>query len=110
MAMVADFIAGKAFEALYASIQQLIGKNLISKSLFIETRSKLDSLKPLIEKMAQYNQQLDLPKKELEAFEVLMKDGLELVLNCSELRQYMEHLQEVQILHFLNWMSLSKNN
>ncbi|KAK9925210.1 hypothetical protein M0R45_033542 [Rubus argutus] len=38
--------------------------------------------------MAQYNQQLDRPKKELEAFEVLMKEGLELVLNCSELRQW----------------------
>lgn len=88
MAMIGEFVAGKAFEALYAGVEELIRRNLIFKSLFQDIKSSLDSLKPLIQDMALYNQQLDCPKKELEALDALMMDGLELVAKCLEISRW----------------------
>lgn len=89
MAMVEKFVLGKVFEALYAGVEELIGKNLMFKSLCVDIKSKLSSLKPLIQDMAQYNQQLNCSKStELEALEELIKGGIELVGKCSMLRRW----------------------
>ncbi len=53
-------------------MEELIGKNLIIKSLFMDINSI-----PLIEEMAKYNQQLDRPNMELEELERPMKSGVE---------------------------------
>ncbi|KAL6206257.1 hypothetical protein ACLB2K_023505 [Fragaria x ananassa] len=83
---MAEFVLDKAFEALCAGVEDLIVKNFIFKSLFADAKSRLDELAPLIREMAQYNEKMDRPKKEMEALEGVMKKGQELVIKCSKIR------------------------
>ena len=39
---MAEFVLDKAFEALYAGVEDLIVKNFIFKSLFADAKSRLD--------------------------------------------------------------------
>ncbi|PRQ47847.1 putative powdery mildew resistance protein, RPW8 [Rosa chinensis] len=73
------------FEELYAGVKELIKKNTIFDPTLKAIKTKLDSLKPVILKMAECNEALDIPKEELEGLEEVMKDGKELVLKCSKI-------------------------
>ncbi|KAL6196932.1 hypothetical protein ACLB2K_032545 [Fragaria x ananassa] len=92
---MAEFVLDKAFEALYAGVEDLIVKNFIFKSLFADAKSRLVELAPLIREMAQYNEKMDRPKKEMEALEEVMKKGQELVIMCSKIKG-VEPLQKIQ--------------
>ncbi|KAL6136357.1 hypothetical protein ACLB2K_061652 [Fragaria x ananassa] len=87
MAMAVDFVVGKAFEALYAGVEEVIRNNLIFSDLCKDIKDRLDCLAPLIDEMGKYNQQLDLTE-ELEALEGLIKRGTELVGKCSKLGKW----------------------
>ncbi|XP_062010912.1 probable disease resistance protein At5g66900 [Rosa rugosa] len=75
----------KLFDELYAGVKELIKKNIIFDPTLKAIKSKLDSLKPVIPKIAECNDALDIPKEELEGLEEVMKDGMELVLKCSKI-------------------------
>ncbi|TQD96400.1 hypothetical protein C1H46_017895 [Malus baccata] len=53
-----------------------------------DLKSTLDSVKPLIEEVAQCGKVLNLPKEELEDVRIQMEKGAELVSNCSKVRQW----------------------
>ncbi|KAL6139648.1 hypothetical protein ACLB2K_057950 [Fragaria x ananassa] len=86
MAMAVDFVVGKAFEALYGGVEEVI-RNLIFSDLCKDIKDRLDCVAPLIDEMGKYNQQLHLTK-ELEALEGLIKRGTELVGKCSKLGKW----------------------
>ncbi|PRQ53791.1 putative powdery mildew resistance protein, RPW8 [Rosa chinensis] len=89
MAVVGDFVVGKALDALYAGVEKLIANNLLFKSLSTDIKSKLDSLRRMIHKMVQRNQQSDCPEDPvLRDLQVLMEEGAMLVGNCSEVRSW----------------------
>ncbi|XP_062002241.1 probable disease resistance protein At5g66900 [Rosa rugosa] len=73
------------FEELYAGVKELIKKNTIFDPTLKAIKTKLDSLKLVILKMAECNEALDIPREELEGLEEVMKDGKELVLKCSKI-------------------------
>ncbi|XP_062014445.1 probable disease resistance protein At5g66900 [Rosa rugosa] len=87
MAMIGvDIVVGKTLEHLYDDVEKLISRNLMFESLCKDTKSKLDTLKPLIQEMVQCNQRLNQPDTKLEPLEALIKGGLELVSKCSKIR------------------------
>ncbi|KAL6135728.1 hypothetical protein ACLB2K_067954 [Fragaria x ananassa] len=87
MAMAVNFVVGKAFEALYEGVEEVIRNNLIFSDLCKDIKDRLDCLAPVIDEMGKYNQQLHLTK-ELEALEGLIKRGTELVGKCSKLGKW----------------------
>ncbi|KAL6135735.1 hypothetical protein ACLB2K_067961 [Fragaria x ananassa] len=82
-------VLGTAFSDVYEGLKELIGKNLIFKSLFKDIKSSLDSLKPLIEHIDECNMTLlYCSKEELEDLEQVIKKGEELVIKCLKVSQW----------------------
>ncbi|XP_062010050.1 probable disease resistance protein At5g66900 [Rosa rugosa] len=108
MAVVPDFVLDKAFEAVYVGVQDLIVKNFIFKSLFNDVRSRLDDLAPLIKEMAQYNQKMGRPEKELEALKGVMEKGQELVNKCSTITRWSPFKKYKYARKLLQWQESLK--
>ncbi|KAM5573566.1 U-box domain-containing protein 32 [Rosa sericea] len=79
-----------AFRLLFDVIIEVKDKStLMLRPIIRHLKSTLDCLKPLIEDITQHNNKaLDRPKKELEAFGMQMKNGVELVRKCSKIHQW----------------------
>ncbi|XP_050152446.1 uncharacterized protein LOC126627065 isoform X3 [Malus sylvestris] len=75
---------GAVFEVLFSAVQQTKEKTRMFKRILGHLESTLDSIKPLIEEIAQYNKVLHLTEEELESFRVEMEMGVELVRKCSK--------------------------
>nr|XP_028959574.1 uncharacterized protein LOC103413440 isoform X2 [Malus domestica] len=75
---------GAAFEVLFSAVQQTKEKTRMFKRILGHLESMLDSIKPLIEEIAEYNKVLHLTEEELESFRVEMETGVELVRKCSK--------------------------
>ncbi|PRQ47883.1 putative transferase, protein kinase RLK-Pelle-RLCK-VIIa-2 family [Rosa chinensis] len=85
---VAELDGGVALEAvfgmLFDAILEVQGKAVMFKTPLGDLKSTLDSLKPLIEEIAQRNKVLVRPKEELEKFKKQMEKGVELIPKCSK--------------------------
>ncbi|PRQ51374.1 putative powdery mildew resistance protein, RPW8 [Rosa chinensis] len=90
--MAGEFVGGAAlgtaFSALYDGVKELISKNHIFKSLLVNMKSSLETLKPLIQQIAQSNELLSRPEEELKGLEAVMEDGKDLISKCSKIRQW----------------------
>ncbi|TQD96406.1 hypothetical protein C1H46_017901 [Malus baccata] len=75
---------GAVFEVLFSAVQQTKEKTRMFKRILGHLESTLDSIKPLIEEIAEYNKVLHLTEEELESFRVEMEKGVELVRKCSK--------------------------
>ncbi|CAN6578831.1 unnamed protein product [Malus baccata var. baccata] len=75
---------GAVFEVLFSAVQQTKEKTRMFKRILGHLESTLDSIKPLIEEIAEYNKVLHLTEEELESFRVEMENGVELVRKCSK--------------------------
>ncbi|XP_004296566.1 PREDICTED: probable disease resistance protein At5g66900 [Fragaria vesca subsp. vesca] len=83
MAVVGDFLVGKALELLYGGVETLIANNLLFESLSTDIKAKLDALRPMIQKMVQRNHQPDCPEDPvLRDLRVLMEEGAVVVCKC----------------------------
>ncbi|XP_050382699.1 probable disease resistance protein At5g66900 [Argentina anserina] len=100
---MADFVLEKAFEALYAGVEDLIVKNYIFKSVFNDAKSRLDDLAPLIKEMAQYNQKMNRPEMRLEALKRVMEKGQELVNKCSTITRWSPFKKYKYARKLLQW-------
>ncbi|CAB4317860.1 unnamed protein product [Prunus armeniaca] len=94
---------GVLFNVLYDGLKELIGKNVIYKTLFKDIISRLDSLHPLIKEIEKYNKDLDLPDKELENLKVGMEKGIELVHKCSKIRAWNIYKKYKYANKLLDW-------
>ncbi|KAM5581576.1 putative disease resistance protein [Rosa sericea] len=106
---MADFVVDKAFEVLYDGVKDLIVKNFIFKSLFKDVKSRLDDWAPLIKKMAQHNQKMDRPEKELKALEEVMEKGQELVNKCSKITRWSPFKKYKYAKELLEWQESLKS-
>ncbi|XP_070679683.1 uncharacterized protein [Malus domestica] len=75
---------GAVFEVLFSAVQQTKEKTRMFKRILGHLESTLDSIKPLIEEIAEYNKVLHLTEEELESFRGEMETGVELVRKCSK--------------------------
>ncbi|ONH96598.1 hypothetical protein PRUPE_7G139600 [Prunus persica] len=94
---------GALFNVLYDGLKELIGKNVIYKTLLKAIISRLDILHPLIKEIAKYNKDLDLPDKELENLKVGMEKGIELVHKCSKIRAWNIYKKYKYANKLLDW-------
>ncbi|CAB4280259.1 unnamed protein product [Prunus armeniaca] len=76
---------GAVFGLLFGAVIQVKDKTKMFKRILGYLNSTLDSLKPLIEEITEYNKVLHLPKEELENFTIQMETGVELIHKCSKL-------------------------
>ncbi|CAN6713312.1 unnamed protein product [Malus baccata var. baccata] len=73
------------FEILFSAVLQTKEKTRMFKRILGHLESTLDSIKPLIKEIAEYNKVLHLTEEELESLRVEMEKGLELVRKCSKI-------------------------
>ncbi|TQD96405.1 hypothetical protein C1H46_017900 [Malus baccata] len=69
---------------LFSAVLQTKEKTRMFKHILGHLESKLDSIKPLIEEIAECNKVLHLTEEELESLRVEMEKGVELVRKCSK--------------------------
>ncbi|KAI5329263.1 hypothetical protein L3X38_028660 [Prunus dulcis] len=69
---------------LFGVVIQVKDKTKMFKRILGYLNSMLDSLKPLIEEITEYNKVLHLPKEELENFTIQMEMRVELIHKCSK--------------------------
>ncbi|KAB2632972.1 hypothetical protein D8674_029219 [Pyrus ussuriensis x Pyrus communis] len=79
---------GAEFGVLFDTVMQVEDKTTMLKRPLGDLKSTLDSVKPLIEEVAECSKILNLPKDELEDVRMQMEKGAELVSNCSKVRQW----------------------
>ncbi|KAM2622132.1 hypothetical protein TB2_026795 [Malus domestica] len=88
MAEVGGLFAGAAvgtlFTLLYDVVKDVKDKTMMFKELLGDLNSTLEALKPLIYDIAKYKAVLDQSNKEVEKILKQMKNGTELVLECSK--------------------------
>ncbi|XP_068306828.1 uncharacterized protein [Pyrus communis] len=75
---------GAVFEVLFSAVQQTKEKTRMFKRILGHLESTLDSIKPLIEEIAEFNKVLHLTEEGLESFRVEMEKSVELVRKCSK--------------------------
>ncbi|XP_062002491.1 cysteine-rich receptor-like protein kinase 21 [Rosa rugosa] len=89
---VAELDGGDALEAvfgmLFDAILEVEDKAVMFKTPLGDLKSTLDSLKPLIEEIAQRNKVLVRPKEELEKFKKQMEKGVVLIPKCSKVHPW----------------------
>ncbi|XP_048445470.1 uncharacterized protein LOC103949296 isoform X1 [Pyrus x bretschneideri] len=79
---------GAAFRVLFDTVMQVKDKTTVLKRPLGDLKSTLDSVKPLIEEVAECSKVLNLPNEELEDVRIQMEKGAELVSNCSKIRRW----------------------
>ncbi|KAB2632969.1 hypothetical protein D8674_029216 [Pyrus ussuriensis x Pyrus communis] len=79
---------GAAFGVLFDTVMQVKDKTTMLKRPLGDLKSTLDSVKPLIEEVAECSKVLNLPNEELEDVRIQMEKGAELVSNCSKIRRW----------------------
>ncbi|CAB4310674.1 unnamed protein product [Prunus armeniaca] len=79
---------GAVFGLLFGAVIQVKDKTKMFKRILGYLNSTLDSLKPLIEEITEYNKVLHLPKEELENFTIQMETGVELIHKCSKVHKW----------------------
>ncbi|CAN6698430.1 unnamed protein product [Malus baccata var. baccata] len=88
MAEVGGLFAGAAvgtlFTLLYDVVKDVKDKTMMFKELLGDLNSTLEALKPLIYDIEKYKAVLDQSNKEVEKIVKQMKNGKELVLECSK--------------------------
>ncbi|VVA27583.1 PREDICTED: probable [Prunus dulcis] len=72
------------FGMLFGVVIQVKDKTKMFKHILGYLNSTLDSLKPLIEEITEYNKVLHLPKEELKNFTIQMEMRVELIHKCSK--------------------------
>ncbi|KAM1376758.1 hypothetical protein PS1_038742 [Malus domestica] len=72
------------FEILFSAVLQTKEKTRMFKRILGHLKSTLDSIKPLIEEIAECNKVFHLTEEELESLRVEMEKGVELVRKCSK--------------------------
>ncbi|ONI07558.1 hypothetical protein PRUPE_5G127700 [Prunus persica] len=81
-------VLGAVFGMLFGAIIQVKDKTKMFKHIIGYLNSTLDSLKPLIEEITEYNKVLHLPKEELENFTIQMEMEVELIHKCSKVHKW----------------------
>ncbi|KAM5576353.1 hypothetical protein ABKV19_007291 [Rosa sericea] len=79
---------GAVYRMLLIVVTDVKDKNMMFRPLLGDLKLMLDSLKPLIEEIAEQDKVLVLPKEELEKFRVQMDKGVELVRKCSKVHPW----------------------
>lgn len=79
---------GAVYRVLFDVVTEVKDKTMMFRPLLGDLKSMLDSLKPLIEEIAQHNNVLVLPNEELEKFRIQMDKGVEIVRKCSKVRAW----------------------
>ncbi|XP_050152441.1 uncharacterized protein LOC126627064 isoform X1 [Malus sylvestris] len=79
---------GAAFGVLFDTVMQVKDTTTMLKRPLGDLKSTLDSVKPLIEEVAECSKVLNLPNEELEDVRIQMEKGAELVSNCSKIRHW----------------------
>ncbi|ONH96599.1 hypothetical protein PRUPE_7G139700 [Prunus persica] len=82
--LIGGAVLGTLFSVLYERLEKLIIKNFKYKNILNDFKSNLDSLKPVINQIEEYNTELDHPEQELKDLKEVMKKGIELVGKCFE--------------------------
>ncbi|ONI07557.1 hypothetical protein PRUPE_5G127600 [Prunus persica] len=79
---------GTSFGVLFGAVIQVKDKTKMFKCILEYLESTIDSLKPFIEEMVEYNKVLHLSKEELGNFITLMEKGAQLIHKCSKIRKW----------------------
>ncbi|BFG38945.1 hypothetical protein CerSpe_252190 [Prunus speciosa] len=85
--LIGGAVLGTLFSELYKRLEKLIIKNFKYKNILNNFKSSLDSLKPVIDQIDEYNKELDHPEQELKDLKEVMEKGIELVGECLEVRE-----------------------
>lgn len=94
MAGVAEKVGGPAlgfqYTLLYDGVKEMMGKNIIFRSVLQDLKSTLDSLQLLFQEMDQHKYNLvdQCRPEELEELRSQMEKGVELVHKCSNVRNW----------------------
>ncbi|XP_008241551.1 PREDICTED: probable disease resistance protein At5g66900 isoform X2 [Prunus mume] len=86
--LIGGAVLGTLFSELYERLEKLIIKNFKYKKILNDFKSSLDSLKPVIDQIEEYNRELDHPEQELKDLKEVMEKGIELVGKCFEVRKW----------------------
>ncbi|KAK7349696.1 hypothetical protein VNO77_07274 [Canavalia gladiata] len=84
---MAEIVGGAVFGELLNTILKKKNNAIMFKSTLENIRSILEALDPLIKEIAQQNNDLDLPKKQLERLISEMKKGTKLISKCSQIHK-----------------------
>ncbi|KAI5329278.1 PREDICTED: serine/threonine-kinase [Prunus dulcis] len=79
---------GTSFGVLFGAFIQVKDKTRMFKRILGYLESTIDSLKPFIEEIVEYNKVLHLSKEELGNFITLMEKGAQLIHKCSKIRKW----------------------
>ncbi|XP_062014526.1 probable disease resistance protein At5g66900 [Rosa rugosa] len=104
MDLIGGAVLGTTFGRLYDGVEDLIAKNRLFRVFFQKIKSRLDDLNPLMAEMTQSNQQLSYTQSdELRGLEAVLKVGEELVLKCSNVRQWDLYRKYKYATKLLEW-------
>ena len=78
---------GEGFTILHGTVMKVIGQAIMFRSEFEDLRATLDNVESLVTDIRRSNLASDLPEKEIERMDKLMKKGAKMVGKCSKIQQ-----------------------
>lgn len=105
--LIGGAVLGTFFNVLYERLEKLIIKNFEYKKILIDFKSSLDSLKPVIDQIEEYNRELDHPEQELKDLKEVMRKGIELVGKCFEVREWWQFYEKNKYANELHQLDKS---
>ncbi|CAB4287485.1 unnamed protein product [Prunus armeniaca] len=105
--LIGGAVLGTFFNVLYERLEKLIIKNFEYKKILIDFKSSLDSLKPVIDQIEEYNRELDHPEQELKDLKEVMRKGIELVGKCFEVREWWQFPEKKKYANELHQLDKS---
>ncbi|KAL5557108.1 hypothetical protein UlMin_039344 [Ulmus minor] len=88
---VAGAALGSVFKRLFHAVEKAIIQAVMFKSTLKKIKKTVESLEPLVDEISKLNDELDLPRKEIEWLKQKMNQGVELVEKCSDVKNWELH-------------------
>ncbi|XP_059456250.1 probable disease resistance protein At5g66900 [Corylus avellana] len=79
-------LLGEAFSQLFARVEDGVNKTRMFESILKRLRSRLGTLKPLVEQISRLNREVGHSEEETKGLIEQMKKGAKLVSKCSKIR------------------------
>ncbi|KAL5133132.1 putative disease resistance protein [Glycine soja] len=86
MALLIEATVGAVFNESLRTVLEFKNKTVCFKSSLVHLQSTLVAISPVIKEIEQQNNELKLPKEELQSFIRKMEEGTQLVFECSKIR------------------------
>ncbi|KAL6222509.1 hypothetical protein ACLB2K_005901 [Fragaria x ananassa] len=100
---------GAAYRMLLIVVTDVKDKSIMFRPLLGDLKAMLDSLKPLIEEIAEHDNLLVLPMEELEKLKIQMDKGVELIRKCSKVHpraSYKKYNYTIRLLGLNEYLRL----